>query len=441
MVKDDNRLSGRLRRYASVSWNVGGLLTQLAGAKYLNLDSNPSPEQVRKVLGNLKGPLVKIFQLLATIPDALPAEYSRELMHLQSNAPRMGWGFVRRRMKGELGPEWRDRFQDFEHEASAAASLGQVHKAVLHDGTVVACKLQYPDMESTVEADMAQFKLALSAFNQFSKAIQTGHIISEVRERLLEELDYQREAKHIKLYDHIFENIREVEMPEVVPDLSTKRLLTMSWIDGKRLLEIENAPEEFRNKLAKNLFKAWYMPLYHYGVIHGDPHLGNYFFQQDGTISLLDFGCIRIFPSTFIEGSINLYRALEKKDSDMCVHAYEQLGFANINKGVLEVLNIWADYIYGPLLDDRVRPIEETYSSKKGQEMASNVYEKLNALGGVKPPREFVFMDRAAIGLGAVFMRLRAQQNWHELFHELIEGFHKEDLEKRQSEALNIAGL
>lgn len=441
MVKDDNRLTGRLKRYASVSWNIGGLMTQLAGARYLNFDSNPSPEQVRKVLGNLKGPLVKIFQLLATIPDALPQEYANELMHLQSNAPRMGWGFVRRRMKGELGPDWQSKFKSFEQEAAAAASLGQVHKATTLDGKEVACKLQYPDMESAVEADITQFRLALKAASQFSKALKTEDIVAEVRERLLEELDYEREAKHIKLYEHIFRDDDLVTMPAVLPELSTNRLLTMEWVGGDRLLDLEGASEDVRNHVAKNLFKAWYLPLYQFGVIHGDPHLGNYLFPKDGSVALLDFGCVRIFPSTFVEGSINLYRALQAQDDAMCVHAYEQLGFRNISKELLQVLNIWADYLYNPLLDDRVRPIEETYSSKKGQAMASSVYEKLNQLGGVKPPKEFVFMDRAAIGLGAVFMRLRAHLNWHQMFEELIENFSPSSLEEKQQEALKIADL
>ena len=362
-------------------------------------------------------------------------------MHLQSNAPRMGGGFVRRRMKGELGPTWQSHFLDFNKEADAAASLGQVHKATLLNGTQVACKLQYPDMQSTVEADMAQFKLALAAFNQFSKAIDTEYVVSEVKERLLEELDYKQEAKHIALYDHIFHDHPEVQMPSVIEPLSTSRLLTMSWMGGHQLLDLEKASEEKRHLVAKNLFKAWYLPLYHYGIIHGDPHMGNYFFQEDGTVSLLDFGCVRVFPSPFIEGSINLYHGLEKQDDSMCVHAYEQLGFQSITKDLLSVLNIWADYIYGPLLDDRVRPIEDTYSSKKGQKVASHIYGELNKIGGVKPPKEFVFMDRAAIGLGAVFMRLRAHHNWHQMFHDLIEGFNKETLEQKQKAALQQAGI
>src|SRR5258707_11438635 len=143
-------------------------------------------------LGGIKGTLMKVAQLLATIPDALPEEYVRELIQLQANAPAMGWPFVRRRMMGELGPDWPGRFKSFEHEAARAASLGQVHRAVAKDGRALACKLQYPDMGSAVEADLSQLKFILSLYERYDRAISTAEIHAEIGERLREELDYRR---------------------------------------------------------------------------------------------------------------------------------------------------------------------------------------------------------------------------------------------------------
>ena len=162
MTADDgDSLGGRLGRYAKVGSSVGGLAVKLAGQRYLgwSLDRDKHASDLKAALGGLKGPLMKAAQLISTIPDALPPEYARELAQLQANAPAMGWAFVRRRMASELGPDWQSKFARFDKEAAFAASLGQVHRATLLDGTEIAAKLQYPDMASALEADLNQLKL------------------------------------------------------------------------------------------------------------------------------------------------------------------------------------------------------------------------------------------------------------------------------------------
>jgi predicted unusual protein kinase regulating ubiquinone biosynthesis (AarF/ABC1/UbiB family) len=146
---------------------------------------------------------MKVAQLLATIPDALPPEYANELMKLQSQAPPMGWAFVKRRMSAELGPDWQKKFSEFGHHPAAAASLGQVHRARTPGGDEVACKLQYPDMQSAVEADLNQLQLLFAIRKRFDPVIDTSEIAVEIGARLREELDYGREAKHVALYQHM----------------------------------------------------------------------------------------------------------------------------------------------------------------------------------------------------------------------------------------------
>ena len=189
------------------------------------------------------------------------------------------------------------------------------------------------------------------------------------------------------------------------------------------------------------MFRAWYVPLYYYGVIHGDPHLGNYTVRDDLSINLMDFGCVRVFPPKFIGGVIDLYHALMNDDTARAVHAYETWGFNNLSKGHIETLNIWAKFLYGPVMEDRVRPIGEVTNGIYGRETATEVHERLRSLGGVTVPREFVFMDRAALGLGSVFLHLKAEVNWHRLFNEMIADFDVAALEKRQKAALKKAGL
>lgn len=441
---DDTSFTGQVRRAAQVGGAMAGLGARLAGSRYLGmkLDKDKHAGQLKMAIGGLKGPLMKVAQILSTIPDALPKEYAEELRQLQTNAPAMGWPFVRRRMATELGPSWTKRFAEFEKEAAHAASLGQVHRATQEDGTRLACKLQYPDMASAIDSDLKQLKLIFSIYERYDKAISTKRIYEELSERLREELDYEREAKAMLLYQHMLANEPRVRVPEPLTDLSTKRLLTMTWLDGSPLMNYRDAPLETRNEIALSMFRAWYVPFYDYGVIHGDPHMGNYAVQEDGrSINLLDFGCIRIFPPSFVTGVIDLYRALRDDDMDLAVHAYESWGFENISKELLEVLNVWARFLYRPLMEDKVQKIQETDNGQYGAQVAGKVQKELSRLGGVQPPREFVLVDRAAIGLGSVFMHLKAEVNWHRQFHELIDGFDAEKLEQRQTAALGKVGL
>jgi predicted unusual protein kinase regulating ubiquinone biosynthesis (AarF/ABC1/UbiB family) len=443
MADEGDNLGGRLGRYARVGASVGGLAARLAGERYLgwSLDRDKHAADLKAALGGLKGPLMKAAQLLATIPDALPPEYARELTQLQANAPAMGWAFVRRRMATELGPHWQSRFARFDKEASFAASLGQVHAAQLADGREVACKLQYPDMASALEADLNQLKLVFAIGQRFDPAIRTDEIHAEITTRLREELDYRREARHVALYRHMLREEVAVHVPEVVPEYSTDRLLTMSWLAGERLLDWKQKPQEEKDRLAVNMFRAWYVPFYSYGVIHGDPHLGNYTVRPNADVNLMDFGCVRIFPPRFVRGSIELYRALMTDNTDRAVAAYEDWGFAGLTREMIAVLNRWAAFLYGPLMDDRPRRLTEGMAEGFGRDMAQNVFGELRRMGGVRPPREFVFMDRAAIGLGSVFIHLRASINWHRLFESLVGDFDVDVLAARQQEALTRAGL
>ncbi len=447
-MSEQSTLSGRIARFAKVGANLGGFAagTAMARAGGRSLDDPRNAAELKRVLGELKGPLMKLAQILGNIPDAVPPEFARQLSELQANAPPMGQGFVRRRMSGELGPDWRQLFADFSPEAVAAASLGQVHKAELATGETLAVKLQYPGMASAVEADLGQLDLMLSLFRRVDGSIDTAQIRGELADRLREELDYARELKHLLLYRHILAGEDHVRVPRPFPELSTERLLTMEWLEGRRLLEFRESPPEVRNRIAEALFLAWYRPFYRVGVIHGDPHLGNYTVAEAGgdraIVNLLDFGCVRIFPPAFIEGVNELYCAIETDDHDRAAHAFEMWGFKGLTRPIRDVLLVWARFLYGPLLDDRVRPIDvDGRPGEYGRATAAKVHAELKKLGTVTIPAEFVFMDRAAIGLGGVFIQLGAELNWSALFRQLMADFDVGAVAARQSEALAEAGL
>jgi predicted unusual protein kinase regulating ubiquinone biosynthesis (AarF/ABC1/UbiB family) len=442
-----NRFSARAARYARVGANVGGVAARMAGSRFFGQGGDAtSAAALAQALGGLKGPIMKVAQLLATIPDLLPPEYAAELQKLQSEAPPMGAAFVKRRMQAELGPSWQARFGSFDLRPAAAASLGQVHRATTQDGAPLACKLQYPDMQSAVEADLRQLEVAFAIHRRFDPAIDTREIAKEIGERVREELDYEREAKHVALYAHALRGIDEVRVPSVYPELSTKRLLTLSWLEGQKILNFAQAEQEIRNRLAVAMFKAWWHPFSHAAVIHGDPHLGNYtVFSEEGEargINLLDYGCIRIFHPKFVGGVVDLYQGLLHGERDRIVHAYETWGFRNLSAELIDILNIWARFIYGPLLEDRTRTVADGVKpSEYGRRQAFEVHKALKEKGPVTVPREFVFMDRAAVGLGGVFLHLRAELNYHRLFEAEIERFSLESLADRQAEALQVAGL
>jgi len=446
--QERNRFSARAARYARVGTNVGGVAARVAANRVLGLplDRARNAAELAIALGGLKGPIMKVAQLLATIPDALPAEYAAELTKLQSEAPPMGWAFVKRRMSAELGPDWQQKFSNFEHHPSAAASLGQVHRASAHDGSPLACKLQYPDMKSAVEADLQQLDWLFALHRRMEPVIDTSEIGKEIAARLREELDYEREARHVALYRALLADVPEVRVPRVWPELSTHRLLTLDWLEGDKLLTHKGDSLEIRNALATAMFKAWWYPFSRHGVIHGDPHLGNYTaFYADGEprgINLLDYGCIRIFPPAFVGGVVDLYHGLRTGDDALVVHAYETWGFRRLTRDLIDTLNIWARFIYGPLLDDRVRTIADGVKpSAYGRREAFRVHQALRKRGPVTVPREFVFMDRAAIGLGGVFLHLAAELNFYALFNAAIEDFSVTRVAERQAAALTRAVL
>jgi predicted unusual protein kinase regulating ubiquinone biosynthesis (AarF/ABC1/UbiB family) len=451
--KERNRLTARAVRYGRVGANVGGVAARIASARLLGLDPDRDREAaaLATALGGLKGPIMKVAQLLATIPEALPAEYAAELGQLQSQAPPMGWPFVRRRMAAELGPDWESRFASFEREAAASASLGQVHRARAHDGRSLAAKLQYPDMQSAVEADLMQLAVLFSIHRRMRPAIETSEMREEIAARLREELDYDLEARHMRLYGLIFAGDPLIRVPKVLAELSAQRLLTMTWLEGRRLLDYTDRPLGERNQVARAMFRAWWYPFSHYGVIHGDPHLGNYTVAASGEggkrgvdgVNLFDYGCVRVFPPRFVHGVVELYRALKANDKARIAHAFEMWGFAKLTPGTTEAMTIWARFMCGPILDDRVRTAADgVRPSEYGRREIGQVMRALRAEGGGLPvPREFVFLERATIGLGSAFLRLGARLNFHRMYEDSIANFDEEAVARRQAGALEAVGL
>jgi predicted unusual protein kinase regulating ubiquinone biosynthesis (AarF/ABC1/UbiB family) len=446
-----NRLSARATRYARLGVNAGALAARVGVNRLRGGTRETDAKALASALGSLKGPLMKVAQMLTTIPDAVPADFAAELMRLQSQAPPMGAAFVRRRMQAELGPDWRERFAEFDFKPAAAASLGQVHRARSLAGEPLACKLQYPDMASAVETDLSNLDLLFSLHRRAGAAVDTREIAREIRERVREELDYEREARIARLYRLMLADRPFVRVPRVEESLSTRRLLTLQWLDGEPLVAFESAEQEARDAIAVGLFEAWWRPFLRYGVIHGDPHLGNYTVAAEGEgmkrevegVNLFDYGCVRIFPPRFVLGVVELYQALKANDRGRIEEAYGLWGFRKLTRGTTEAMTIWARFMCGPILDDRVRSAADGVKpSEYGRREIGQVMRALKAEGGGLPvPREFVFLERATIGLGSAFLRLGARLNFHRMYEDAIADFDESEVARRQAGALAAVGL
>ncbi len=397
---------------ARTSGAVGGIAARVAGERVFGIktDRAAHAEDLRAILGGLKGPLMKVAQFLSTVPDALPAEYAEELARaageraadgLELRPPAHG-----ERARPGLGAQVR--------RASAArrrrrrASARCIARACRTAPTSPA-SCNTPTWRARWRPICASCGWRMAIYHRMDNAIQNEEIYKELAERLREELDYEREAAQMRLYGIMLDGRSRRCMCRCRSTaICTKRLLTMTWLDGRPLMERlrEDPPQEERNRIAEALFRAWYVPFYRYGVIHGDPHLGNYQVRADGSVNLLDFGAIRVFQPRFVRGVIDLYEAVRDGDDAKAHHAYETWGFTNLTREKMDVLNMWARFLYEPLIEDRVRRIQETNDPQYGREVAERVHAGLKRTGGVRPPREFVLMDRSAIGLGGVFLRL-----------------------------------
>ncbi|MCL2474389.1 MAG: AarF/UbiB family protein [Alphaproteobacteria bacterium] len=431
-VEKRSSLKGRVRRYTKVSASLAGVGARAALCRSDDA-SKKQAELVAKAIGSLKGPLVKIAQFIACVPDIVPEAYSEELLKLQQNAPVMGARFVRRRMANELGEDWEKKFLNFEKEAFAGASLGQVHRAIGLDGKKLACKLQYPDMETVIDADLRQLKLILTLFEAYKRNIDTKELYKEISDRLYEEIDYIQEAKNIRLFKLLYKGKKYVHVPEVVERLSTDKLITITYLEGEKFADILKRTKKDRNQIAENIFRTWYTPFYENGILHADSHTGNYTAAKDNSINLLDFGCVRVFDAKTIEAVILLYKAVLANNRELAKEAYEKWGFSNISNEMIDVLNVWAKFVYAPFLEDKVCKIQDTNSTAYGKEVAAEVYKELRKFKNISIPREFVFIDRTTLGLGGAFMQLGAELNWHKLFNEVVAKFDVKTFAMRQN--------
>lgn len=379
---------------------------------------------VAQELGQMKGVAMKVGQLVSFIVDALPAEAQAALATLQAEAPPMAPELAERMLTRELGRRPQQVFRDWDPRPTAAASIGQVHRAVLRDGREVAVKVQYPGIDDAIGADLANAEMLYQLFSAFAlKSLDVRGLVDELRLRITDELDYRKEAANQELFARLFAGHPFVRIPRVVPELSSGRVLVTDWADGQPWAAFEaTAPAGARATAAEVLFRFSQGSIYRHRLFNGDPHPGNYRFHPDGTITFLDFGLVKRWSRAETDALWPLIDPLLDADAEATTARMVDAGFLVADHG-LDPREVWA-YVsapYEPYLTESFtftrRWVADTLASivdVRGPHRA--VVEKLNL------PPSFVILDRVVWGMSALLGRLEARNAWRAILAEYRHG-------------------
>jgi len=370
----------------------------------------------------LRGAFTKLVQMLSMRDDILPAEVLGILSSVQSSVPPMDYSLIRKQVVRELGRPPEQVFASFEHHAFAAASLGQVHKARLKSGQEVVVKVQYPGVDQTVEQDLRNIKALLQTMTIIGRdvmrqKIDQGDLYRELEERLHEELDYVNEAKNIALFQQMFRDDDEVVIPDVYPDLSSRRVLTMGLVEGYPLQAIlgPGVDQALKDWVAIKYFRVLARQIFEFGVVHTDPHPGNYLVTYHPKLAILDFGSIRILPEPIRKAYHRLAHAILADDHAMMAECFVKLEYVDKDDDpdpLIRILKI----AFEPVLRDQLYDARKFNSVERGMQIAEIGFEHRL----FKVPGHRVFLIRALAGLDAYLKQLCAVVNWHREFKRCV---------------------
>lgn len=428
--------TGRTRR----ALKVGSLTTQVGGNYLWNALKRPFQsidERNRELLDThlknamlvversqeLRGTFLKMTQMLSMRSDLLPAEMLEILSVVQSDVPPMSFDLIREQIVGELGGPPEELFAELEPEAFAAASLGQVHRGRLHSGEDIVVKVQYPGVEETVAQDLQNMKALLHTFTLIARdvmrqKVDVDEVYDELEERLNEELDYENEARNAQRFAEMFSDDDEIIIPEVYPELTSRRVLTSSYVEGYKLTEIlgPGVDQELKDTIAVKYFKTLWRQVFEFGTVHTDPHPGNYLVTYHPKLAILDFGSIRVFPSKIRRAYRRLARSLLDQDQTAAGQALIDLGFINEGDDPSPMVQV-LDVIFEPSYADRPYDPKEYNSMERAMNAAAIKLE--NRV--FNSPGHSVFLGRALVGLDSYMQQFGSVVNYHRLFKECID--------------------
>lgn len=371
--------------------------------------------EVAEMMGQMKGVFMKLGQIASFARESLPPEARKALETLQKDAPPMAFALVREVVEAELGPI-AERFASFDEEPLAAASIGQVHRARLPSGAEVVVKVQYPGVDQAIRSDLRFTQGLVSMGAVFFRNTDTTAMVEEIKARLLDELDYTREAEHQERFAAIWRGHPLIRIPRVHRSHTTARVLTQDYAEGlsfNDFLEVATPDEKRLAVLVLNDFVFDSMHLF--SMFNGDPHPGNYLFHEDGGITFLDFGCVKRFEGPFLEQLRALNRAIIDRDEPALEAALRASGIILPGRP-FDLAASWTffDYHARPFATDRVFTFTEDYLREAAEVMRVEAIRKFNL------PPDLVFFNRITFGLNAIFQRLGASENFHRLYRRYL---------------------
>jgi predicted unusual protein kinase regulating ubiquinone biosynthesis (AarF/ABC1/UbiB family) len=379
-----------------------------------------SSEEVAAALGNMKGVMMKLGQMASYVDESVPEPIRNALAELQQDAPPMAPELAAGVIERELGGRPEKVFAEWDPVPIAAASIGQVHRAITHDDVAVAVKVQYPGVDEAIAADFANYELFANTAAMLFPGADVGPVMEEFRERILEELDYRQEATNQRLFADYYAGHPFIRIPRVVDDLSTTRVLTTELVTGARFAELDGWTQEERNLAAEAIDRFVFRSLYRLHAFNGDPHPGNYLFHGGGQVTFLDFGLVKRFTPPEIEMFERMAESLVvRRDGQTYRDLLEEAGVlkAGSNMSPDTVID-WFGYYYDPIMEDRDYTFTIEYASKALQKLmpvtsAPEIRKYANL------PPAFGVLQRINVGFTAVMAHLRATGNWRRIAEEL----------------------
>jgi predicted unusual protein kinase regulating ubiquinone biosynthesis (AarF/ABC1/UbiB family) len=364
-------------------------------------------------MGNMKGALMKLGQIVSFMDDTMPAAYKEHLSKLQSQAPPMDYDVVVRVIHEELGKDPERVFARFDEEPIAAASIGQVHRALTRKGDEVVVKIQYPGVDDAIAGDIKNTGMLMMMAGAVTPTMDARPLVTELQDRLLEELDYVREAANQQLFRDLYAGHETIVVPAVYPELSSHRVLTTEFIAGQGFYDFQRtASADARRSAVLTLREFVFDSLYLHHVFNGDPHPGNYLFMDDGRVAFLDFGCIRRFDPTFITDFKHLIRCYLDGDRDAVFDQCVSMNFIKADhakKVDRDWLWDFSEPYYRPLLVDEPFLFTSEYCKEAITQMFGDNMRKLNM------PPEYLLLNRITFGLNSIMAKLEAHENWRRL--------------------------
>ncbi len=430
-TRDRLRRSGRVWRLTTrraASWVAmrvrGHRASEEERARLEHRFAIRSAEDVARELGNMKGAIMKAGQMVSFIAEGLPPEARSALATLQADVPPMAPSLAEKVVRQELGAEPEKLFLDWDPIPVAAASIGQVHRAVLRDGRLVAVKVQYPGVDRAIRSDLDNAEVLYGLFSSLAlKNLDTKAVVDELRARMGDELDYRAEARNQAEFAARYRGHPFIHVPAVVEEYSARRVLTSEWVDGDRWDDfLARADRPARQRAGEVLFRFAQGSVNRHGVFNGDPHPGNYRFHRDGSISFLDFGLVKRWAAGEFERLAPILDALLDRDTEATTAGLVDAGFLDRDHG-LDPRQVWG-YVSGPY----VPFLEEEFTYTR--EWVSQALSRILDISGpdarvierLDMPPSFVILDRVVWGVAALLGRLEAHGAWRQVLAEYRRG-------------------